>query len=118
MARCRPELVVADDDVRAGRVVVAERAGARLGFSLTRLEADPPELEMLFVDPAAMGAGTGTALLRDALARAAAAGVAALVVESDPNALPFYLARGAVRIGERASPSTGRALPLLRLSTG
>jgi len=53
-----------------------------------------------------------------ALARAAAAGVAALVVESDPNALPFYLARGAVRIAERASPSTGRALPLLRLSTG
>jgi GNAT superfamily N-acetyltransferase len=117
MARCRPELVVHAEDVRAGRVVVAERAGVPLGFSLVRLEADPPELEMLFVDPAAIGSGAGTALLQDALARAGAAGVAALVVESDPNAEAFYRARGATRIGERASPSTGRSLPLLRITT-
>ena len=98
-------------------MVVAERAGRRLGFSLVRLDADPPELEMLFVDPGAIGTGAGTALLRDALTRAATPAAAALVVESDPNAEPFYLARGAVRVGERTSPSTGRPLPLLRLST-
>jgi hypothetical protein len=40
------------------------------------------------------------------------------VIESDPFAEPFYMAAGAVRIGERRSAATGRALPLLRLATG
>jgi GNAT superfamily N-acetyltransferase len=73
---------------------------------------------MLFVDPAAIGTGAGRALLRDALARAAEAGLAELVIESDPDAEPFYRAQGAVPAGTRTSWSTGRELPLLRIATG
>ena len=113
---CREELAVAEADIAAGLVAVAEDAGAVLGFATVRLEA-PAELEALFVDPAVMGKGAGRALVAWARETARAAGVASLLVESDPNAEPFYLRHGAVRIGERTSPSTGRALPLLRLAT-
>jgi GNAT superfamily N-acetyltransferase len=99
-------------------VRVAERDGTLVGFSLCVLDADPPQLDMLFVDPPAIGTGAGGALLALALAEARAAGVEALELESDPDAVAFYLAKGAVRIGERRSPSTGRSLPLLRLPTG
>ena len=40
-----------------------------------------------------------------------------IAIEADPQAEPFYLAQGAVRVGARRAHSrrTGRALPLLRL---
>ena len=107
MARAASELRVAD----VAGVFVAERDGALAGFH--RVEGD--ELAMLFVEPGAMGAGVGTALLDHACAHARASGVTALLVESDPNAVPFYRRHGATQVGERRSPSTGRALPLLRL---
>jgi GNAT superfamily N-acetyltransferase len=96
-------------------VRVAERDGAVVGFAAV----DPAarELEMLFVDPAAIGTGAGRALLRDALAAAREAGLAELVIESDPDAEPFYRSQGAEPAGTRTSWSTGRELPLLRIPT-
>jgi hypothetical protein len=38
-----------------------------------------------------------------------------VLIESDPNAEPFYRAHGAMEIGHRTSPTTGRDLTLLRL---
>jgi GNAT superfamily N-acetyltransferase len=108
MERARPELVVADDDLP--RTLVAERDGAPAGFAT--LDPRARELVALFVAPEAMGAGVGKALL--AAAREAAGG-RELLIESDPNAEPFYLAQGARRVGERVSTSTGRRLPLLAL---
>ncbi len=95
------------EHIAAGQVTVAEAGGVIAGFATLALDADPPELDALFVEPAAMGAGVGTALLARATAEAAQAGVESLLIDSDPFAEPFYLARGAVRIGERRSPSTG-----------
>ena len=46
------------------------------------------------------------------------AGLDALLIESDPDAEPFYLAHGAERQGTRISSATGRELPLLRIATG
>ena len=108
LARARPELVVHDDDLP--RTLVAERDGAPAGFAT--LDPQARELVALFVTPEAMGAGVGKALL--AAAREAAGG-GELLIESDPNAEPFYLAQGARRVGERVSTSTGRRLPLLAL---
>ena len=118
LERARPELTVAREDLDRLLVRVAERGGAVLGFSAVDLESEPPELVALFVDPEAMGGGVGRSLLSRALDEAGAAGASQLVVESDPDAEPFYLARGAERIGSRVSASTGRELPLLRIGPG
>jgi GNAT superfamily N-acetyltransferase len=109
MERAATELQVTD----VAGVFVVERDGALAGFH--RVDGD--ELSMLFVEPGAMGAGVGTALLDHARAHAHASGIEELTIESDPNAAPFYARHGAQHVGERRSPSTGRALPLLRLAT-
>ena len=115
LERARPELTVHPEHLDRWIVRVAERDGAPVGFAAVDPEAC--ELEMLFVDPAAIGTGAGRALLRDALDRAREAGLTELVIESDPDAEPFYRSQGAEPVGTRTSWSTGRELPLLRIRT-
>lgn len=112
--RVRPELTVRPDQIEA--TVVAELDGRVAG--LVTLLGTPPEgeIDLLFVDPWAIGTGVGRRLLEHAADRARAAGFASLRIEADPQAEPFYLHLGAVRVGESISPSSGRALPLLRLT--
>ncbi len=116
LERARAELTVRPGDLERRIVRVAVRDGEIVGFSA--VDAAAGELEMLFVEPAAIGTGAGGALLRDALAQAARAGLDALLIESDPDAEPFYRAAGAEPCGTRTSSSTGRSLPLLRIATG
>lgn len=95
----------------------ADVPGRILGFGT--IEGDPPagELGMLFVDPAVIGKGVGGALFAHLSAVATELGFHRLTIASDPNAEPFYLARGAVRIGAVPSGSVpGRSLPLLALA--
>lgn len=115
LARARAELTVRPGDLERWIVRVAERDGELVGFSAVDVAA--AELEMLFVEPGSIGTGAGGALLRDALERAASAGLDALVIESDPDAAPFYRAAGAEPCGTRTSSSTGRELPLVRIAT-
>ena len=110
LARARIALTLHPGDVDRLIVRVAERDGSVVGFSA--IDVAGAELTHLFVEPAAIGTGVGSALLRDALARC---GLASLLIESDPDAEPFYLHAGAVRIGSRVAPATGRELPLLRI---
>jgi GNAT superfamily N-acetyltransferase len=117
MARCASELRWDDDDLRTMLVHVAERDGALLGFCAVNPAAAPPELDALFVEPDAMGAGVGRALLAQARAAAAAQGIAELAIDADPQAEPFYLREGARRVGEVRSASTGRVLPRLVIAT-
>lgn len=114
--RARPELTVHPQDLERMTVRVAERDGRTVGFSV--LDLDASELTMLFVEPDAIGTGAGHALLADVRRQAAAAGVAHLTIESDPDAEPFYRSQGATPSGTRVSSSTGRPLPLLRIATG
>ena len=113
MARVAVELRWDEADLRSMLVHVAERDGQVLGFSAVNPATDPPELDALFVEPAAMGAGVGRALLAASRAAAAAGGIGELAIDSDPQAEPFYLREGARRAGEVRSPSTGRMLPRL-----
>jgi GNAT superfamily N-acetyltransferase len=115
LERARPELTVHPEHLGRWIVRVAERDGSVVGFAAVDPQAR--ELEMLFVDPAAIGTGAGRALLRDALAAAREAGLDALLIESDPDAAPFYRSQGAEPAGTRTSRSTGRELPLLRIPT-
>jgi GNAT superfamily N-acetyltransferase len=74
-------------------------------------------LEDLFVEPDAIGTGVGRLLIEHVCRRAAGEGMTSLSIDADPNAEAFYLAMGAVRVGESPSQSIpGRLLPQLRLS--
>jgi GNAT superfamily N-acetyltransferase len=76
-------------------------------------------LEDLFVEPDAIGTGVGRLLIEHVRARARAEGMTSLSIDADPNAEAFYVAMGAVRVGESPSASIpGRMLPQLRLSVG
>ncbi len=111
---CRGELTLAPDYIEKAEVYVVEEAGRVLGFySLVRWKADV-ELDHFFVDPPAIGRGTGRTLWEDAVARSAALGFRRLIIESDPHAEGFYRRLGAERIGEVPSKARGgRLLPLL-----
>lgn len=117
MARYRATLTLTPDQLAATRVLVAEADGRVAGFAV--VEGDPPEGELghLWVDPPAIGTGVGRALFTHAMDTARAAGLSSLMIHSDPHAEGFYLAMGAVRIGDVASTSIpGRRIPLLRFS--
>ena len=112
---CREELTVGPADVDRLRVTVAEEDGHVVGFYA--LGGEPPEGEIwfFFVAPEQIGTGIGRALWRHCLATATRIGLLRIRIESDPNARGFYLARGAVQVGETPSQSIpGRSNPLLR----
>lgn len=112
----RPALTVPFDALADRRVVVAEIAGARVGFVGFGPPDDPPEMTFLFVEPDHLGGGVGHALWGAALALAHRRGWADFVIAADPFAATrFYEPHGCVRIG--VVPSTarpGRMLPLYR----
>ncbi|MFJ6215601.1 GNAT family N-acetyltransferase [Streptomyces sp. NPDC092296] len=114
LAACRAELTLTADQLAARRTRVAEDGGRVLGF--TTLEGDPPDgkLGMCFVALEAIGRGVGRLLFDRMAAEARTLGFRRLTIDADPNAEPFYLAMGAVRIGSTPSGSIpGRVLPLL-----
>ncbi|MBL1079646.1 GNAT family N-acetyltransferase [Nocardia sp. 2] len=116
LERVRPELTLHPEQVVPHRTLVAEVEGRAAGLATVVGEPDHGELDLLFVDPWAMGRGVGRDLLLEAAERARAEGFTRLDIESDPRAETFYLHLGAVRVGESVSRSSGRALPLLRLA--
>jgi GNAT superfamily N-acetyltransferase len=72
------------------------------------------ELDDLWVEPKAMGAGIGTALFRQAAARARELGARQLRWEAEPKAVGFYARMGAETVGT-ATSSFGRTLPVMRV---
>ncbi|MEU6012591.1 GNAT family N-acetyltransferase [Streptomyces sp. NPDC047515] len=116
LAACRDELTLHSADIGRRRTTVAEENGRVLGF--TTLEGFPPEgaLGMMFVEPDALGRGIGRLLFEHTMAEARRLGFVRVTIDADPNAEPFYLAMGAVRIGATPSGSIpGRELPLLEV---
>lgn len=114
MVRVRTELTLHPEQVVPHRTLVSEVDGRLAGVATVTGTPPHGELDMLFVDPWAMGLGVGRELLLEAAKRAKAEGFVALDIVADPGAESFYVRMGAVRAGESVSPSTGRALPLLR----
>ncbi|MEJ8574353.1 GNAT family N-acetyltransferase [Microbaculum marinum] len=116
MEMCRDELTIHPERIETGEVWVAERDGAAIGLLEVRFEEDgEAEVQHCFVDPSAMASGIGRRLWAKAEDIARAAGVAAIGVDSDPNAEGFYQAMGAVTVARSPSGSIpGRTLPRLR----
>jgi len=118
MAACAAELTVTAERIAAGMTFVREADGAVAGmYSLDPMD-DPAriELDLLYVDPDAIGSGHGRALMEHAKAEARRQGARLLVVQADPNAAGFYAAMGGVQVGDRPSDSVeGRSLPVFEI---
>lgn len=97
------------DFVREAELWMVDDGERPVGF----LVIDGEMIDALFVDPAVHGRGFGTALLRHALTLSPNATVEAS--EQATNALPFYEARGFVRIGGSETDPQGRPYPLIHL---
>ncbi len=111
---CRAELTLTPELLTEERAQVAERDGRVVGFYT--LAGRPPagQLGHMFVEPDQVGGGIGRALWEHAIDTAATEGIRRILIEADPSAEAFYLAMGAVRVGEVPSGSIpGRVLPLL-----
>ncbi|ALG85440.1 acetyltransferase [Gordonia phthalatica] len=90
-------------------LIVAERDGIAVGFAGTAEQ----NLEMLFVDAAERGRGTGTALLAYVVDHDDVAKVD--VNEQNSKAVEFYLRRGFEVVGRSELDDQGRAYPLLHM---
>lgn len=116
MARVRDELTITPKRIARGRVFVAAgEQGELMGMGAVE-PIDPPgvfDLELLFIDPRAMGKGVGRRLFAAIAAAAEREGATLLRIEADPFAAGFYARLGARRIGDVPSATLpGRTLPL------
>lgn len=110
----RAELTFRPEDVVTRRIVVADSSSGIVGFY--SIDGQPPrgELGNLWIIPERIGTGLGRRLWHHAVASATEARYTSLLIEADPNAVGFYEAMGADRIGDVPSGSVpGRTLPLL-----
>lgn len=120
MAQCREELTVTPKVIQQNLTCVAVRENAVLGFYLLSVDSNADSnvatLAALFIDPAHLRQGIGRMLWEHMLQAAHSRDVRSISIDSDPNAEPFYLSMGAVRVGVTPSGSIpGRVLPLLRV---
>jgi GNAT superfamily N-acetyltransferase len=113
----RADLTISPDFIAAHEVYLAEDGGEALGCYALVAGTPSWTLEHFWIRPAAMGKGLGRRLFEHARAVAAGAGASVLEIDADPNAEPFYLRMGALRVGEVHSEIEGqpRARPLLHL---
>jgi GNAT superfamily N-acetyltransferase len=95
---CRDELRLRPDDVEPRRTTVAEQDGNLLGVSTLEGESPDGVLGLLFVAPEAIRGGVGRALYQHVLDEAERLGFTRVTIESDHNAVGFYLAMGARRL--------------------
>ena len=116
----RDDLTLTPEFIAGNEVYLAEDGGEALGCCALVAGTPSWALEHFWVRPAAMGKGLGRRLFEHARAVAETAGASVLEIDSDPNAEPFYLKMGAVRVGEVRSQVDGqpRVHPLLRLPLG
>jgi predicted GNAT family acetyltransferase/predicted N-acetyltransferase YhbS len=116
----RPALLISAEQLRTQPSFVIEDDGVVLGFCSLRPNGPVCELDNLWVAPAAMGRGSGRALLAHAADAARRLGFAEIAIDADPSATPFYVRCGAVVTGDVPAPIDGepdRRRPQLRLAT-
>jgi GNAT superfamily N-acetyltransferase len=108
-----PALVVNEDDIAAGCVLVAaDDAGRVIGMACVLPEGDTADLDALFIDPPAIGSGAGRALFEAAVIMARHQGARRMTILADPNAAAFYERMGARYLRNAPSDAIpGRTLP-------
>ncbi|MFI4999988.1 MAG: GNAT family N-acetyltransferase [Reyranellales bacterium] len=113
MRLCSDALTVAEQDIAAGRVLVASDASGRaIGTVSVAPDGEEAELALMFVDPSAMGVGMGRALFEEAVRLARRLGARRMTILADPNAAAFYERMGARFVRNAPSDAIpGRTLP-------
>jgi GNAT superfamily N-acetyltransferase len=115
IVRCKDSLTITGDEIHHYPVFVVTIDEVVCGYYALAIE--PPEslLLALFIEPDHVRQGLGFRLFGHATATARAIGCTSMMIESDPNAEPFYVRMGAHRAGEVESDvESGRMLPLMR----
>lgn len=113
------DLAVTPQYIRSEPVQVAEADGEVIGFVGLSTGENGRYLEHLWQRPEYIGRGMGRALFGEAVRLAREEAVDELRINADPNAVPFYLKMGAVRIGQEIYHLPGgiwREIPLLLFS--
>src|SRR5437870_1549027 len=107
-------LTVNESDIAAGRVLVASDGNGRtLGVVRVEPGGEQAELDLMFVDPPAIGSGAGRALFEAAAVLARRLGAKSMAILADPNAALFYERMGARFVARAPSDAIyGRMLPL------
>ena len=113
MQLCVPSLTVGEQSIAEGRVLVAiDGTGRTAGTVSVGRDGDDAELALMFVEPAAMGGGTGRQLFEAAVALARELGYRRMTILADVNAAPFYERMGARFLRNEPSDAIpGRFLP-------
>lgn len=114
----RVELAYTPERFSSEEIFVAEHDGEVVGVCSLRASGEEAEIEGLWVWPGSMRRGVGRALMEQAIALGRARGIRRLGINADPQAEPFYLKMGAVRLGVTPSRPAGRELPRLILDLG
>ncbi len=114
MQRSAATLVVRAEDIVAGRVLVAiDAADAPVAVACVVPEGETADLDLLFVDPPAIGSGAGRTLFAASVELAKFLGARTLTILADPNAALFYERVGALFVRNAPSDAIpGRVLPL------
>jgi N-acetylglutamate synthase-like GNAT family acetyltransferase len=120
MESCRQELTYTAEQLASPSYCfqVIELPGQKYAgfFALNFLGREHPELEALFIEPDFIGQGWGKHLLCTAITVARIHKAKSIKLQGDPFAEDFYLANGAIKVGETESHSSpGRLLPLLEI---
>ena len=114
---CRTELTLTKRDLAETEMLMAKHDDAYAGLVQVTRDQAPADLLKLFIDPPFIGTGLGRTFFDWAVAEARSQGCAAMMIDADPDAAPFYQAMGADLVGEIPSGSIpGRILPLLRFT--
>ncbi|MEX0321170.1 MAG: GNAT family N-acetyltransferase [Puniceicoccaceae bacterium] len=84
-----------------------------IGFFALTL-SDPSELEHFWLLPEYIGKGLGKIAFSEVIKEFQFRNIQEFYIVSDPNAEPFYLSQGAIRVGEVESIPQNRFLPKLK----
>jgi len=114
LAACRRELTLQADELDTTKVGVAEDSNGVAGLVQIKAVCKQADLLKLFVEPHMLRKGIGRQLFAWAVEQAGRMGARLVLIESDPEAAPFYRRMGARDVGVVASGSIpGRLLPRL-----
>src|SRR5260370_2396259 len=91
MKRSAAELAISEPDIVDGGVLVAfDAAGRTIGVAGVVPEGETADLDVMFVDPPAIGSGAGRVLFEAAVGLARQFGARRMTILADPNAASFY----------------------------
>lgn len=119
MEQWRAELTPSEGSITSSPTFVAEIDGEIAGWCQIAMHTKPIELEHMWVDPDFTHRGVGRTLITRVCEHLRSHNVRLLAIDADPNAEPFYLRCGAVRVGEIAAPipeNPNRVRPQLELN--